>query len=103
MASEEILRKLFKACKKSPSFTGQTDDQIWKICNKYKDKSDSEIKTAIGNLRSKDWGSKKKSAIQQQILVQNKEKILKLHDEEAVTYEEDQKNANNILEEFFNL
>lgn len=102
MASEATLQKLFQACKKSPTFEGKTDEQIWKTCLKYRNKSDSEIRTAIGNIRSKDWESRKKSETQRAAMEQNKEKMLKLHEDEAIEHEEDQKTADNVLEEFFN-
>lgn len=102
MASEVVLKELFQVSKASSQFKGMSDDDIWKACKTYSDRSDEDIRTAMDNIRNKDQEAVDKSEEQQIKIEQGKEKMIALHQQEAVDREKDGQDAEKVLDELFN-
>lgn len=102
MASEEILKKLFAVAKESSSFKGMSDDEVWKACLAYKERSDGDIQIAIKNIQGKDTEKEKKAEEAREAIERGNEKLAHLKEEEEVEREKDDVNADKILEEYFN-
>jgi len=51
MASEAILKELYKICTVSSLFKGKTDADIKKACFKHTNKSDEFIRGTINNIK----------------------------------------------------
>ena len=103
MASEKILEELFKVAKQSVLFKGMSEKNIWEACLDHKDNPDEEVRNAINNIHRKDKEADEQSKEQQAKLEQNKEKMTSLYTQELADRQQDQENADKILEELFNL
>ena len=101
MASEAILKELFEVAKGSTVFKGMTDENVWNACLKYEDRSDSDIQIAMQNIQAKDVAKAEESNKIQEQIQANKKKLEAMHQQEVTEHQEDEKNANNVLEEFF--
>ena len=103
MASEEILKELFKIAKTSNSFKGMPENEIWDACLAYKDRSDDDIRIAIDNIQAKDREFAEKSEKQKELIEKNKEKISDLRKKEQADRQKDTIDAEKILDNFFKL
>lgn len=103
MASEAVLRELFQVAKASRVFRGKTEEELWKACQAYSNRSDEDIHIAMNNILKKDADTEKKIHEQKNKLIQGKEKIMKLHEQETDDRHQDEQRAEKILEELFNL
>ncbi len=102
MASEAVLKELFEVAKASNQFKGMSDEEIQKACIAYKDRSDENIRTAMSNIQEKDQNEAVESEDQQAKIEQNKEKMVVMHQQEAVDHKKDEQDAEKILEGLFN-
>lgn len=102
MASEAVLKELFQVSKDSPQFKDISDEDVWKACLSYKDRSDESIRTAMSNIQKKDHKAVDESAQQQEKIEKGKEKMIAMHKQEAVDHKKDEQDAEKVLEELFN-
>ena len=103
MASESVLKELFQLSKFSPQFKGIADDDIWKACLSYKERSDDDIRIAMGNIKKKDQLALNEEAEKQAHLEQGKKKIVALRKQEEGDRKKDSQDAEKVLEELFNM
>ena len=101
MASEAVLKELFQVAKASSSFKGMSDNDVWKACLAYGDRSDGDIRIAMDNIRKEDQEEVAKAQVGIQKLEQGKEKILSLHKKEAGDRQKDERKADQILDDLF--
>lgn len=101
MASEAVLKELFAVAKASRQFNGMSDKDIWNACLAYKERSDQDMRLAMQNIREKDQRLQVVSVEKQEKLEKGKEKILAMHEKEIIDHSEDEKNAEETLEDFF--
>ncbi len=99
MASKQILEKLFNIAKHSLYFAEFKENDIWKSCLEYQDRSDREINQAIINIQTQD----------QQIEIRQIKKTAKtrlqkknLHIAEASQQKQDLTRAEKLLKTIFN-
>ena len=102
MASETVLKELFKVAKISSAFKGVSDEEVWKACQAYSERTDEDIHIAISNIRKKDAELKNKSEEEKERLEKGKKKVIALHKKEEVDRRVDNENAEKILESLFN-
>lgn len=101
MASEAVLKELFQVAKASSSFKGLSDDEVWKACLAYKDRSDGDIQIAMENIRKKDRAVEEKAKEGRQKLEQGKEKMMTLKQKEAGDRQNDAESADSLLANLF--
>jgi len=102
MASEAVLKELLEVSKGASAFKGMSEDDIWKACLAYKDRSDEDIRAAMENIQAKDQAAEDASAEKQRHLEEGKAKMIALHHQEEIEHEKDERDAEKILEELFN-
>lgn len=102
MASEAVLKELFEVAKTSPQFKGMSENDIWEACQAYTDRSDEDIRIAMGNMQKKDQKAVDKAGEQKRKIEENKEKMIALHEQEAIDHKKDEQSAEKVLEELFN-
>ncbi len=103
MASESTLQQLFTLAKTSLYFEGLGEKEIWNACLKYKDRSDEDIQIAMENIRNQDEKIRQDSNEKQSLLSENKQKMVELRQNEAQDRAEDERGAEDILDDLFNL
>jgi hypothetical protein len=55
MASEAVLKNLFETAKSAPRvFKGLGEQDVWKACQSYKDKSDAVLEGAMRNIQKEE-------------------------------------------------
>ena len=101
MASEAVLKELFQVAKSSRQFKGISDNDIWKACLAYKDRSDEHIRIAMENIQKKDQEAEAKLQEKKDQLEKGKEKVMALHQQEAGDRQKDTQNAEEILADLF--
>jgi len=99
MASKQILEKLFSIAKHSLYFAEFKENDIWKSCLEYRDRSDREINQAIVNIQTQDQQIKIKHAQKAtQIAIRKKN----LHIAEESQQKQDLTRAEKLLKTIFN-
>lgn len=101
MATEKVLKELFKVSIASDYFEGMSEDDVWDACLSYKDRPDSHIKIAMENIRKQDVEADKKSEKRQITIEKNNETIKKLKNQEETDRKKDIVIAESILDNFF--
>jgi DNA-binding transcriptional MerR regulator len=103
MASEKAMNDLFSAARQSTSFNGMTNQQIQQACQKYSERPDGDIYTAIENIKRREQEKMNSSAVRQKKLKENMDKLAEMKELEAKEHNEDLKTADQILENLFNI
>lgn len=103
MASEEVLKQLFETAKTSGSFKGMSESEIWDACLAYKNRSDSDIRIAMENIRKKDAELYEKAKKQRGMVEESKKKLIDLKEKEDEERQKDSITAEKVIEDFFNL
>jgi len=93
MASEAVLKELFQVAKGSRQFAGMSDKDIWNACLAYKDRSEEDMRKAMENIRNKDQRLRNERGKKQEKLELGKEKMIALHQQEAVDHKKDERDA----------
>ena len=102
MASEAILKQLFEVAKASLYFKGLSEEDIWKACESYQDRSDEDIEVAMQNIRAEDEKILAERDLKKNQMESNKARMGALREEEALDRRNDESNASEILDNFFN-
>lgn len=103
MASENVLKELYKESLKSSLFKGMKPEGVWEACLEFKERSDDDIRVAIKNMHKKDLEKVDQSEINQQAIVETKKKMAEMKQKEDVDRMEDNKKAEKVLEELINM
>lgn len=103
MASESTLQALFQIAKTSLYFKGLTEEDIWKACLNYQDRTDTDIQIAMQNIQAEDQKILAETEKNQNKIIENQEKIQTLRKEEGFDHQEDEETASNVLDDFFDL
>ena len=103
MASEWKIKELFELSKSSKFFSGLKDEDVWKACQDYSDRSDEEIDQAMQRIKQKDVeiedieGQKQKAVFEQR---GKGEELKKMEVEERVLEE---RTAEKLLDQLMQI
>lgn len=101
MAAENVLKKLLEAAKGSASFAGMKEEDIWKACQSYADRSDADVEEAIRRIGSKEVEMKNAADAKAKHLQELHEQGIALHEQEERERVADIAKAERMLEQLF--
>lgn len=102
MASENILKKLLEEAKKSTSFAGMKEEDIWQACQAYADRPDEDIEVAISKIKMRDLQVQKDEIEKHHVADLKKAEQVKMHQEEEQERSQEIRKADDLLKELFN-
>lgn len=103
MASEGKIKELFELSKSAKFFSGLKEEDVWKACQDYSDRSDGEIDQAMQRIKEKDVEIEKVEGQKQKAVIEQRgkgEEFKKMEVEERVSEE---KTAEKLLDQLMQI
>ena len=103
MASEGKIKELFELSKSSKFFFGLNDDDVWKACQDYGDRSDEEIDQAMKKIGLKDLEISQTEMSKQEDVIKQKSKGEELKKMEVEERASEKRTAEKLLDELMQI
>lgn len=103
MASEGKIKELFELSKSAKFFSGLKEEDVWKACQDYSDRSDGEIDQAMQRIKEKDVEIKMVEEQKQKAVVEQKDKDEELKKMEVEERVSEEKTAEKLLDQLMQI